>query len=656
MIQRLTALLLLLLTAQVAAEKIGSVSFTAPPGWTVKLGEAVATLTPAGGAAAGMILLIPDQVVSGDVQTWFAATVKSLSSDGQITEDSDPRQITSASGQPLILKALKIKTAQAVQTRTYMAALNGKKATLYVLVTTSDAALKSGQAVLIALVNSTAAPQSTATPGTAQTSPAPTASGSLLGKKVALPDVKPMNAAQFRASGGDPERATIPDEFRCYREQASGSLSPELILQILPGGQYRTPYGGGSYVIKQDGSLTKTDWRGGPLGGSYGYLNLENHGQRLSLNNVGEGVLERSLSFECYQRGGLENLMLAQFRRRTPAPGTYPCVKEKGSGQAAGTIEILPGGAYRYGGQTGRFTTDIRSDQSEDWGKLEFTGGGLDEAIGSYLPRDGGLREVSIYRPELRCRAIFKDEPLPVYGTARAPAPPGGSGGLSGGWAGWNVDVGGSCGGLCWSFYFFDKSGYVYTHEPDTDLADADCSRTYPNGLPICEVYRVQGGSLVIGNDKPEKLEQVGGELKIGGQRYQAIVPLSGLKLNAKYQASSGFGNAMSTTVSSFQSSYSFTGAGKFVYGSSGGVMSTTTTTGTPQGEITGGVTATSQNGSSGAYRFVGNTLELRYPDGRTEKRFAFALPGKDGKPNLDLIRIGGSSFTEPDRTGPDRK
>jgi hypothetical protein len=633
-------LFVLLLCAQAFAEKIGSVSFTPPPGWTVKLDKGLATFTPAGGAPQGVILLIPDQAVTGEALSWFAATVKSLSSDGQLVEDSAARQIESASGQPLLVKVLKIKTAKAVQLRAYMAALSGNRATLYMLVAPSDAAFKSGQAALIALVNSAALP------GTA---PA-TAAGSLLGKKTALPDVKSQNAAQFKASGGDPTRAAIPDEFRCYQEKESGSLSPELILQILPGGQYRTPYGSGSFSVRRDGSLNKTDWRGGPLGGAYGYLSLKNHGQNLSLNNVGEDVLERELSFECYQRGPLENLMLAQFKLRTPAPGSYPCIKEDGSGQKAGTIEILPGGAYRFGGGAGRFSTDIRSDQSDDWGKLEFTGGGLDEGLASYSESATGLREVSVYRPKLSCTVAAKPTPLPVFGTGKAPAAPRGSGGLSGAWAGWNVDVGGYCGGLCWSFYFFDKSGYVYTHEPGTSISEADCSRTHPNGLPICEVYRVQGGTIVIGDDKPEKLEKVGADLKIGGQRFQQILPLTGVKLNAKYQASSGFGNATSTTVSSFQSSYAFSKAGTFVYGSSGGVSSTTTTTGTPQGEITGGVTSVSRGGNSGSYRFVGNTLELKYPDGRVENQFAFALPGGDGKPSLDLIRIGGSSFTGPDR------
>ena len=62
-----------------------------------------------------------------------------------------------------------------------------------------------------------------------------------------------------------------------------------------------------------------------------------------------------------------------------------------------------------------------------------------------------------------------------------------------------------------------------------------------------------------------------------------------------------------------------------------------------------GGVAVTSKGGSGGTYRVTGYTLELTYADGHVEKKFAFALPDKNGKPDLGLLRIAGSTYTRQD-------
>ncbi|PNY82027.1 hypothetical protein CVO96_12195 [Deinococcus koreensis] len=428
------------------------------------------------------------------------------------------------------------------------------------------------------------------------------------------------------------------------------SLSPELALQILPGGKYRTPYGAGTFRVVRDGSLVKTDWQSGPLSGAYGYLRLDDWGQTLSLNNVGEDVLEDDISFECYQRGPREERQLLQFRLRTPAPGAYPCTLQDGSGKSGGTLEVLPGRAYRLNGKAGQYTVDFRSDQDEDWSDLEFSGGTLDEAIASYQEDETGVRELSVFRPKMKCSRVVKPTPMPRYGAARAPTPPKGSGGLEGAYATWRVDVMNLCGGLCWSMYVFDRGGYVYTDEPDEGLAEADCRRTRPNGLPVCEVYRVQGGTIRLGQDKPDPLVKVGRDLKIGGQTYQRIMPLDGLKLGAAYQSRSGFGSATSTTVALFRNEYTFTPQGTFVSDRSGGVSSTLTTDGTTMGDVIGGVTSSTRGGSRGTYRFVNHALELTFADGHVERKFAFALPDRNGKPDLGLLRLGGSSYTVVDK------
>ena len=637
-------LFVFLLGGWVGAERVGSLTFTPPPGWAVKLvniGDAAATLTPPGGPSQGFILLVPDQVISGDANVWFEATVKQLSNDGQVTAQSET---ATPAGTSILVKSVTIKLAQGSQIRLYTAVFSGKTANLYILVAPNSEALSKLTPSLTALVES--APQAAAN--------AP--SGSLLGKKSAIPEVKPMNAAQFMAAGGDPKTQIIPDEFRCYQEKAGNSLTPELVMQVLPGGKYRTPYGAGQISVKKDGSLTKLDWKGGPLDKAYGYLNFGDWGQEISLSNVGEGVLERELSFECYQRGPRENLALLEFKLRTPAAAKYACTPKDGSGKSAGSLEILAGGQYRFGGQTGRYSYDFRGDQDEDWSNLAFTGGGLDDAIGSYSESEAGVREVSIYRPKLSCRQVVKPTPIPRYGTAKAPSAPKGSGGLSGAYVRWYPDplaaLGyGGCGGLCWDVLIFDKSGYVFTDEPEASLNDANCTRTHPNGLPICEVYTLQGGKITVGQDKPETFKKQGATLVIDGETFQPMLKLEGVKLNGAYQSKSFVGGGAGSTVSGgFLSTLNFTPQGKFSRERSGGVSSTFTDNGNSTGNITGGFTSTSQSASSGSYSVKGYTLTLTYGDGHEEQQFVFALPDKSGQPDLELLRIGGSSYTVPDK------
>lgn len=626
------------------AEKVGNVQFTPPPGWTSRVQEGVASLTPAGGASQGLMLVIPTPGVSGEARAWFAARVRELSSDGQVTDRSEIQSVRAASGATLLIQGVTIKLAQGNQSRFYTAVLSGQQATLTVLVVPNLAQLEGAQPAMTALINSVQLPEQRPAQAAAPAQ-AP------LGKGAALPTVKAQNAAQFKAAGGNPENAVIPDEFRCYQEKVGSGLTPELTLQILPGGKYRTPYGSGTFTVNKDGSLRKVNWRGGVLDGASGYLNFDDYGQKLSLNDVGEDTLDRALDFECYQRGPRENLALLMFKLKTPAPGAYPCIVTDGSGKSGGRLEILAGGAYRLNGQAGRYRLDFRSDQDEDWSDLEFTGGPLDDASGTYQEDEDGVRKLRFYRPKLECQVVVKPTPLPRYGSGRAPAPPKGSGGLSGAYATWYADplatLGyGGCGGLCWDTLLFTKAGYVFTDEPDRSVDEADCTRTHPNGLPVCEVYRLQGGKIIIGSETPDSFKKVGANLVIGGRTYEPLLPLQGLKLSGKYVSQSFYGGGMSTTSASFYRELNFTPQGRFTQERSGGVVSNVTDTGTSLGNITGGVAASSESRNAGTYRVQGFTLELKFGDGHVEKRFTYALPGKNGQPDLDLLRIGGSSYT----------
>ncbi|ADV65733.1 hypothetical protein [Deinococcus maricopensis] len=651
--RRLTALLTLVALAWSGgdAAKIGSVQYAPPAGWVPRVQGELVSLTTAAGASRGVMLVIPTPGVSGDVRAWFEARIKELSSDGQVTDRTEIQSGNGPAGATLLLQGVTLKLAQGAQSRIYTAVVAGKQATMVVLAAPDGNALKAAQPALLSLINSVQLPgqqtAQTAAAGKGTQGTAATANSA----PVKLPAVKAQNAAQFKAAGGDPSSAVIPDEFRCYQEKVGSGLTPELTVQVLSGGKYRTAYGSGTFAVSKDGSLRRLAWRGGPLDGAEGYLNFDDYGQTLSVTNVGEGTLERPAKFECYQRGARENLTLLQFKLKIPAVTAYPCSLTDGSGRSGGKLEILPGGTYRLNGQTGRFTVDFRSDQDEDWSDLSFSGGPLDDATGTYQEDRLGVREVSVYRPKMNCQSVAKPTPIPRYGSGRAPAPPKGSGGLSGAYATWYADplatLGyGGCGGLCWETRFFTKAGYVYTEEPESSVDEADCSRTHPNGLPVCEVYRVQGGKITIGSDQPEVLKRSGANLIIGGRTYTPLLSLQGVKLNGQFEAQTFYGGGTNTTSAAFQNRLVFTPQGTFTQARHGGMVSTATDTGTTAGNVIGGVSASSQRSSAGSYRVQGFSLELRFGDGHVERRFAYVLPGKNGKPDLDLLRIGGLSYT----------
>ncbi|MEF2277282.1 hypothetical protein V3W47_03160 [Deinococcus sp. YIM 134068] len=636
------------------AARFGNLTYRVPPGWSARVDGGVLALTPSNLPAGqtAFILLSPDAALPGDLRAWFEARVAGLHKNVKVVNVTPIQAGKGADGSPSFSQAAAVVGGSGeTQYRFYVAGQFGKapnaRAVLLLYQASSLALVERYQAGLNTLADSVdlagtavAGASTPATSATAQTRPQTTPAA-------ALPTVRTLNAAEFVRSGGNPEEALIPGEFRCYEERAGADYArPHLLVQILPGGQYRTAGGGGTFAVRKDGSLRKIRWQSGPLAGDReGYLSFGDHGQDFSLSEVGP----QERDFECYQAGARETLARLEFALKTPKVGKYPCVATDGSNKGAGTLEILAGGQYRLNGGTGRYTVDLLSDQDEDWSDVDFVGGPWDGDGATYREDEDGERRFGPRRME--CKVVVKPTPLPRYGTAKAPAPPKGSGGLSGAYASWTSDVGGYCGGLCWSFYVFNPNGYVYTDEPDAGLDDANCSRTKPNGLPVCEVYTFKGGQLKIGNDKAEPLrKKADGNYDKGGTTLTAIRPVAGLKLSGTYRSFSG-SVGMGGMTSSFSESFlRFSPDGRFSREASGGFSATFTDTGSSSGTTTGGATATSSRASGGTYRFVGNTLELRYADGRVVRSFAFLGDGeKNGKPSTGLVHIGGRDYTLQD-------
>lgn len=637
--------LILFFGSALAQQKIGNVSYTAPKGWTSSSvqGGVQYTHKSASGVVDGAIMVGQDMPVPDDPAGWVEAKALSLLPGDPIKEN--PVQSEKLpSGLTSTYKVVVGGSGQ--QPLFYVVALLHNSSTgMLIVLLTGDAQKLEGfvkeAESLMASVKFTGTPTTAAT-----TTPAS-------GTTTTLPEVKPMNAAQFKAAGGDPDRQFIPDEFRCYAQRKGEGLTPELVVQVLPGGQYRTKYGSGTLKVVKNWDFVA---QGGPLDGADGNFWFNRYGQSFELNDVGETEDEYGVDFQCYQRGPRENLALFEFKLKTPKPGTYPCTLDDGTGKANGTLTIQAGGAYSLDGQGGRFTTNYRGRQSDAYSSLDFRGGPLDNRLGSYEEDEYGLREVSFTRPSMTCQSRVTPTPFPSqYGTGKAPAPPGGSGGLSGNWvhsrAGTlrnGLQMGpdftliptldSECpGNMCWEFLFFNKNGYVYTLEPDESLSEADCSRTYANGLPVCEVYRVTGNKIQIGSDKAVPFKQQGKTFTLDGRDYDQLMPLDNLKLEGQFKSTVVSNAVVSLGGSISNSALYFNTKNQFAYDRS----SSTNLAGS------GYVMSSSNQAATrrGTYQFKGNTLELKYADGRLVRMFAVTTLDEKGKLDLTSLRLGGGTY-----------
>lgn len=655
-------------TGQTPTARLGNLTYRVPPGWTAEARDGVVAFTPrdlpVGGVA--FAILAPDVPLSGDLRAWFEARVAGLHENVRVVSVSAVEAGKDEKGSPVYSRAAAVVDGSGrPQYRFYVAGqfgpANARRAALLVFQASGLDLVARYQDGLSALADSVdEAPAANST----KAAPAPTAKaapprpaanaappGPTQAAPAALPPLKTLSAADLVRAGRDPAREPAEGEFRCYEQRAGDDVArPHLVVQILPGRQYRTADGSGAFALESSssGSLHYVAWRGGPLGDSdRAWLLFTDEGQYLELDGVGP----KNRSYGCYQAGGREEYAKAEFRMKTPLPGKYACVGEKGPQPEA--LEILPGGAYRFAGGTGRYRADLLRDQNRGWGDVDFEGGPLDDRSATFQERAGGLREFSFSRPALVCGLVAKPTALPRYGAAKAPAPPKGAGGLKGVYASWRMDpmlaTGGTCGGLCWDLYVFHPNGYVYTREPDEGLADADCTRTKLNGLPVCEVYRVENGKIRIGDDGPRSFAKTKTGLKIDGRDLEPVRPVDGLKLEGRYDSQSVMSAGVGTGGAVFQRGLVFRKDGTFRRQSSSSGFFGATDTGTSFGNVTASASFSNDRRDGGTYRFVGNTLELKFGDGHVERAFAFLPQTKGGKPDTSFVRIGGRDYSLDD-------
>ncbi len=453
---------------------------------------------------------------------------------------------------------------------------------------------------------------------------------------------------QLAQMGIDPETMLIPDEFHCYLDEYSDDYSQfDFALTILPNQQYSTDLGTGNYEIVDDLPI-EVNWLSGPFVGenSYAYAGYDDYGQHILLYGLGADEQD----FNCYQRGPKEEQVKLELAFKDPQPGTvYNCIAED-DGSPGPTLELLENRIYRVDGIEGEYTVDLMNDPEDDLPGVDYVSGAWQGGYGFISANEEtGQREISISSDYGDFECAFLGSPLQgiQFGSATSAPPPAGAGGLEGFYASWEPDVSGMglCGGgICWDYLYFFPNGYVYTERPDGLLENIDCTRTQPNGAPLCDTYTLEGSTIYFSDGERKSFAQTAEGLEINGDTYSRIPGFDGIVLNGVFRAQSFTAAVGGQGGVAIQKTITFYPDGTFTREGFVGASYTTTDTGTSLGNPVAGVTTSSESSNSGTYQIQGNAITFNYADGQVSTDFFFVIPGEDPN-NPGAIRIGGWDF-----------
>ena len=467
-----------------------------------------------------------------------------------------------------------------------------------------------------------------------------------------LPVMPPFDYVQFAKLKLDPEKEPIPDEYHCY-PQITGEkyATHSLTLQILPGRKYRV--GVGTSVA--EGSFKIDGYNLVFTSGAFAskrehfYTFDRKEGAEIWIRYLGPE--ENRIDFRCFQRGGVEQIQQLNFKRKDPQPGAYTCLAKDGSGRVMPSkLEILPNRRYRYNNTEGTYKANITVDFGDD-SDVRFTGGQFDGSYASYKEDEAGQQEYDFGGGiKVNCLRQVTPRPNPKFGAAKAPAAPG-TGGLEGRYfygSSQSIDAYNNlpCQGICYDYLIFQKNGYVYSDdlEETEGLEDADCTRTYPSGIPVCETYSVKGNMLQIGLEKPEAFKRTKDGLEIDGEEWDVLEPLDGLKFNLAYYTQRVSGAVVGTGGLASSTDLALRKDGRFTREFNSSFSVGVTDTGTSSGNVTAAVAGYNSRSNNGSYRVYGNTIEFKYDDGRIIKLFMFL---QSGRKDLTFLHIGGSIYWE---------
>ena len=233
------------------------------------------------------------------------------------------------------------------------------------------------------------------------------------------------------------------------------------------------------------------------------------------------------------------------------------------------------------------------------------------------------------------CQGVTKANLIPKYSNTLAPALPAGSGGLNGFYAKGEYDAGDAVEGqspfTTWSYYHFLANGNVYQ---DGYVTGDECSKTYPNGKPVCKTYSLNGNVLSFSDGMSVAVSMAdNGGIILDGVLYENKGLTGSQTLTGTYEYTTGssspiYLNIMGNSFSSISTSlYTFSPDGRYEFtNDSSSSFSAGGTFGNPG--VYGG--NSDSDSDSGTYTLNGNILIFKSDAGYTKQCPFFLLTSGD--------------------------
>jgi hypothetical protein len=471
----------------------------------------------------------------------------------------------------------------------------------------------------------------------------------------------------------NPNIEPTQDTYYCYpnfNELEIGEGLPrfvrEYVLEILPNNQYTFNGEAGTFATGVDEYYLQ--WQSGPLNPTGDIIEDEEdyglpHSANVGFDTWGSEITyvevpgdDSSIQVDCFQQGAREQKALLDFALKQPTPASYTCLPSGDNPQPVG-LELLPNSRYKFNGEEGSYQTSIEEYSSAIlWNSGPLMGSDTDYSADDTT----GSREITFTSTQffgiiptgssteqtMFCQAIVRANIIPRYATTPGTLPPAGTGGLNGFYAKSEFDQGDLINGeapvTTWYFYHFLPNGYVYQ---DGYSSGDDCTKTYPNGQPVCKGYSFSNNKITFTDGTAISVIQAdGGDILLDGVLYENKTLSGPQTLNATYENVIAYSSPMymqisgSGTNSVTTSTYTFSpdGTYSYAYDSWSQTSAPALFSGEPYGTVGALSSSSNTDGDSGSYTIDGNVITFKSDQGYTTQcGFFFPQNGDTSSVNI---------------------
>jgi hypothetical protein len=469
----------------------------------------------------------------------------------------------------------------------------------------------------------------------------------------------------------------VQDTYYCYPNFSTletGEGLPrfvrEYVLEILPNHQYLLNGEQGIFATGVDTYYLQ--WQSGPLNPTGAIVKSEDdysppHSANVGFDTWGSEITyidvpkgDFSVRVDCFQQGAREQKALLDFALKQPTPATYICLPSGDNPQQV-SLELLPNNRYKFDGQEGSYKASIEDYSSA----VIWESGPLANSDSSYNADDStGLRDITFTSTQffsgggiptgssteqtLFCQTVAQANLIPKYANTPGTLPPAGTGGLEGFYAKAEFDQGDLINGeppvTTWYYYHFLPNGYVYQ---DGYSTGDDCTKTYPNGRPVCKGYSFSNNKISFSDGAAIGVTQAeGGDILLDGVLYENKTLSGPQTLNATYENVIAYSSPMymqisgSGTNSISTSTYTFSPDGTYSYSyNSWSQTSAPAFGGSPVGTIGALSSNSNSDGDSGTYTIDGNVMTFKSAQGFTTQ-CGFFFPKNGDTTNVNICGV----------------